>query len=1100
MTDAVNRKDDEHDTFPIVALCASAGGLDALRTFFKTVPTSSEIAFIVVQHQHEQQESILSNIIQRDTSIKVVTIADEMTILPRRIYVLPSGYDVAVSNGRFRMGIMKRSAGWPDTIDRFLKSLADDQRERVTAIILSGVGADGTEGARQVRANGGLVIAQNPKTALQDGMPSSVIGAGVADAVLAPGEMPNHLLNALSIDLQQAAPPVDFAASISENDLEQIVRQLQRQGGRDFTDYKTSTMRRQITRRMSTVQQDSVSAYLDYMEQHPEEVDKLSRYLLINVTSFFRDPEAFESLKNDALLPLLRQVNIDELFRAWVPGCATGEEAISLAILIHESLRELDIPDMEVRIFASDANRELLQQGRSGFYPRSITEDISASRLRDHFVESEGGYRVRNHIKRMLIWSEQNLIEHPPFSQLHLISCRNVLIYFQKGLQDRVFSLFQFALREGGILFLGSSETMPSSGDEFAPIDTKHKVYRKTPGASRTWIQLDQPLFKRLPDFSEEPMPAQPPSKRGDESRELEVIKEMLIEYYSPTSMIVDENYQVRYTFGEIDRYLRFATGVYIQRSVLEFAREGLDTDLTIALHDAFTQDKDTIVRRDVWVKTNGKERIINLIVEPIREGQLGNRLKLVIFELLEEGQNLRSNEVLSPSDDAKDDETRLIIARLRQELEQTQSVLQSTTQALQAKSEELITSMEEIRSANEEVQTTNEELRTSKEELESMNEELNTLNTQLTDQNHELTRAKNTLNNFLQSTEIGMIFLDQDLMIREYTSAVTSIFGLRRSDVGRPLSEIAAMIPEDDLIADAEQVLETLVNVEKEVITTDSRWYDVRIRPYRTTSNIIDGLVLTFSDITRQKKTQASLKQSKARFRGFVTASSDVIYRMDPDWQRMLYMKGREFIPDTDKPDATWLDVYVHPDDRDVVQRTIAEAIRTKDVFDLEHRVFRVDGRIGWTHARAVPLLDDDGEIREWFGTASDITERKRTEQQIQQTADYQRQLIDTIENSLIELDRDLRVIDANEAFYETFSVSETETIGRQLYDLGNGQWDIPDLRLLLTDIIPQQTIVRAYEVTHDFPDLGVRTMRLNARQVDTLERILLVITEIST
>ena len=969
MTDRIDHDGDEGDIFPIVALCASAGGLAALRTFFETLPTGSGIAFIVVQHQHEQQESILSSIIQRDTAIPVVVIADEMPIQPDRVHVLPSGYDVAVRNGQFRMSTLERPAGWPDTIDRFLASLADDQGKRVVALILSGVGADGVEGARQVKANGGLVIAQTPESALQGDMPGNAIQAGLTDAVLVPGEMPNHLLNALNIDPQQAAPSVNLAETISEDDLEQIIQQLQRQSGRDFGDYKTSTMRRQVTRRMSTVQQNSVRDYLDYMRQYPEEADNLARYLLINVTSFFRDPEAFESLKSNALLPLLRQLDINELFRAWVPGCATGEEAISLAILIHECLRELDMPDMEVRIFASDANRDLLQQGRSGFYPRSITEDISESRLRDHFVEEEGGYRVRNHIRRMLIWSEQNLVEHPPFSLLHLISCRNVLIYFQKRLQDRVFSLFQFALREDGILFLGSSETMPLSGDEFAPIDAKHKVYWKTSGISRAWIQLDQPLFKRLPDFSEEPMPAQPPNRRGDGSRELEVTREMLIEYYSPTSMIVDEHYQVRYTFGEIDRYLRFATGVYTQRSVLEFAREGLDTALTIALHDAFTQDDDTIVRRGVWVKTNGKERIINLIVKPIREGQLGNRLKLVIFDLVEEGQNLRNKEVLSPVDDAIDDETRSTVTRLQQELAQTKSVLRSTTQALQAKSEELISSMEEIRSANEEVQTTNEELRTSKEELESMNEELNTLNTQLTDQNHELTRAKNTLNNFLQSTEIGMIFLDQDLMIREYTSAVTRIFGLRRSDVGRPLSEIAAMIPEHDLIADAKRVLETLANVEKEVITTDSRWYDVRIRPYRTTGNVIDGLVLTFSDISTQKAFQV-----------------------------------------------------------------------------------------------------------------------------------YQRQLIDTIENSLIELDRDLRVINANQAFYETFAVSEEETISQQLYDLGNGQWDIPELRALLTDIIPQQTVVRAYEVTHDFPDLGVRTMRLNARQIDPLDRILLVITEIST
>lgn len=461
-------------------------------------------------------------------------------------------------------------------------------------------------------------------------------------------------------------------------------------------------------------------------------------------------------------------------------------------------------------------------------------------------------------------------------------------------------------------------------------------------------------------------MSPQQPSKRSDGSRELEVTRDMLIEHYSPTSMIVDESYQMRYTFGEIDHYLRFATDIRTQ-SVLEFAREGLDIDLTIALHDAFTQDNSTIVRQGVWVKTNSHERIINLVVKPIPDSQLGNRLKMVIFELVVEGQDLRSPEDIAEAD-PENAEANLTNARLRQELRQTQEVLQSMTQALQAKSEELATSMEEMRSVDDGVQATSEALRTSKEELESINEELHTLNTQLTDQNYKLTRAKNTLKNFLQSTEIGMIFLDQDLNIREYTSAVTDVFGLRRGDVGRPLSEIAVRIEGQDLIADAEQVLETLDNVEKEVKTRDECWYDLRIRPYRTTSNIVEGLVLTFSDITSQKTTSS-----------------------------------------------------------------------------------------------------------------------------------YLRELIDTIENGLIELDRDLRVVNANQSFYEMFEVQEEETVGRLLYDLGNGQWNIPDLRHLLTEVIPEQKTVRDYEVTHEFPDLGVRTMRLNARQIDALERILLVITSVS-
>ncbi|NDJ33078.1 MAG: PAS domain-containing protein [Chloroflexi bacterium] len=756
---------------------------------------------------------------------------------------------------------------------------------------------------------------------------------------------------------------------ISEADLYRLVRRLRRQTGRSFEEYKTSTMRRQTARRMSTLQLESVDAYMAYMDDHPEEADRLTHYLLINVTGFFRDPEAFESLKRNALMPLLQTMDIDTIFRAWVPGCATGQEAVSIAILIHECLRELDMPDMEVRIFASDANRDLVQQARRGVYPASIHEEISANRLRDHFQEEEDGYRVRNHITRMIIWSEHNLVEHPPFSQLHLISCRNVLIYFQRRLQNRVLSLFHFALRPEGILFLGSSETMPFSSDEFATVDSKQKIYRRAAGISRAWLQLDQPLFRELPMHTEEAMTSKRSREHGDGDYKLRIVKDMLVEYYDPTCIIVDENYHIRYSYGEVDRYLRVVPGDNIQYNVLEMAREGLDADLTIALHEAFTDDDETITRQGVWVKTNGDERIIDLVVKPIRDNQLGNRLKLVIFHLKMMGTELRSTE---PITDMAEDEPNAVITRLRQDLKQTQDVLQSTTQALQAKSEELTTSMEEIRSANEEVQTTNEELRTSKEELESMNEELNTLNTQLTDQNHELTRAKNTLHNFLQSTEIGMIFLDQNLRIREYTTAVTNIFGLRRSDLGRPLGEIAAQVIHEDLMADATFVLDTLKSVEKEVRATDGSWYNLRIRPYRTTSNVIDGLVLTFTDISVQKQDQA-----------------------------------------------------------------------------------------------------DTGPTA------------------------YLREVGVTLDQILIELDSDLRVQHANPPFYAAFGLTEEETVGQRLLDVGGGQWRIPALQELLTTILPDEETVHGFELTHDFPGEGRRRLRINARRVPELERIVLVIAD---
>jgi two-component system CheB/CheR fusion protein len=564
------------------------------------------------------------------------------------------------------------------------------------------------------------------------------------------------------------------------------------------------------------------------------------------------------------------------------------------------------------------------------------------------------------------------MVEHPPFSQLHLVSCRNVLIYFRKQLQERVLSLFQFALRPNGVLFLGSSETMLFPSDDFTTVNSKYKIYQRASSTSQAWLRLEQPLFKQPPKMLEYPMADQKSSRRPEGEHTLQVIKDLLVVQMGATCLLVDEQYMVQYSFGEADRYLQVISGDNSPRTLLERAREGLETDLTVALHQAFSNDEETVRRQGVWVRTNGDERIVDLTVVPVSDPQLGNRLRLVIFQVKMQGKDLRSMEI---SGEADGDDPDTINARLHRELQETKAVLQSTTQALQAKSEELTTSIEEIRSANEEVQTTNEELRTSQEELESLNEELNTLNTQLTNQNDELTIANDTLHNFLQSAEIGMIFLDQDLAVREYTRAVTTIFSLRPEDHGRPLSEIATRLDYDTLIADTDSVLNTLNEVEKEVQSRDGQWYSVRIHPYRTTKSVIDGLVLTFSDVTNQKRTQLKAEQQ----------------------------------------------------------------------------------------------------------------------------TDYVRQVMDTIGDSLIELDDNLCVVAVNQSFCQMFQIDADASIGCQIYDLGNGEWDIPDLRRLLYEIIPNQTVILDYEVKQIFPNIGSRIMRINARQVAELNRILLVITDIS-
>lgn len=626
---------------------------------------------------------------------------------------------------------------------------------------------------------------------------------------------------------------------------------------------------------------------------------------------------------------------------------------------------------MEVRIFATDANSEAIKQARTGLYPATAVTKMTPQRQQEYFIETERGYLVRNYIGRMLIWAEHDLIEHPPFSNLHLVSCRNILIYFQPHLQQRVMAMLQFVLSSGGLLFLGASETITQDTNAFTALDRKHRVYERTDTDSASWLHLERPLFTKLPDSTvESRMPTQK-DRRQDKDVELRIIKDLLVTHYHATCVIVDDNYQVRYTYGEVDRYLQVISGKEGQKNILDMARAGLDIELTIALQQAFESEM-TITQPGAWVKTNGDERITDITVIPISHEQMRGRYWLVVFDLVSQRQGLNTPPEEMSSHEAGDD-----TKQLYEELQQTKKSLQSVTRALQAKSEELSSSMEEIRSASEEAQTANEELRTSKEELESMNEELNNLNSQLTDQNEAFSRANNTLHNFLQSTEIGMIFLDQKLAVREFTSAVTDLFSLRNDDKGRQLEEIANRLNYERLTDDCEFVLDTLTNVEKEIHTRDgSRWYDMKIRPYRTVNNMIDGLVLTFADITAQKQAQF---QSKAQ-------------------------------------------------------------------------------------------------------------------------TTYVRKIFDTIGQSLLELDSDLRVRSANQVFYQTFRTAEDETVGRRLYELGNGQWDIPELRRLLSELIPAQTIVRDYTVRHHFPRLGESTMRLNARQIAELDRILLVITEVSS
>ena len=955
-------------SFPVVALCGSAGGLEAFQAFFGVMPDISGMAFVVVQHLASSHESVLDILIQRHTQIRVERISDNSVLQPDHIYVLPAGYFLDLWNGSLQLTPYgPEYVGLVRTIDQFLISLARDQGTRAAALIFSGAGTDSLEGARSIKHYGGFVLAQDLDSASHVSMPANVIKAGLADSTSNPAHMPNILIDYFQRTLADYAPPPLQTIDISEADMRRVIRRLQRLIGHDFTAYKRSAFERQLRLQIAESKHQSIDAYLDHLTRSREEAEQLAKNLLINVTSFFRDSAAFEALKEKALLPALRKANFDTPFRVWVPGCASGEEAVSIAILIHECLQELQLLDLEVRIFATDVSHDIIQRARWGIFPASIKAHISPTRLRAHFIEEDNGYRLRNHISRMITWGVHNLTEHPPFSRLNLISCRNVLIYYQQNMQERLIALFTFALYPDGMLLLGRSESLPYTTQAFTTIDHENRIYQRLEAKKGDWLSLDQPLFVNVPQHDEQPTSDHLQVRRPSETQELEIIKNMLVAHYDSTCAIVDDQYQVRYTFGDIDHFLKIPPGKEDQHNILSMAREGLDTALIMALHMT-TNGGQVITREGIRVKHNGGERTINLIIKPIAADKLPDGHKLIVFEQV--SAKLHDDEV-DPAEAAADS----MLKHLQDELEQSQHALHSVTQALQAKDEELTTSLEEARSANEEVQSTNEALRNSKAETESMNEELNILNNQLADQNSALSRANSTLYNFLQSTPSGMIFVDEDLTIKDFTVAVTDIFGLREADKGRPLREIAHQLIYSELMVDAERVLNASDTIEKEVRTRSGKWYHVYIHSYRTISGIVDGLALIFSDISRQK-----------------AAESD---------------------------------------------------------------------------ARAYAL--------------------------------YLSAIFDTLEHSLIELDSNLRVLTANRSFYKTFQVSMEDTLGKEFHNMGNGQWNTPELHRLLTDIIPEQNSVHEYTVTRNFPKLGDRTIHVNARHFAQLDRILLVFTDVS-
>ena len=887
--------------FPIVGIGASAGGLAAFEAFFSGMPADTDpgMAFVLVQHLAPDHKSILSELVRRYTRMEVFAVADGITVKPNCAYIIPPNRDMALLNGTLQLLEPAAPRGHRLPIDFFFRSLAQDQRERAIGIVLSGTGSDGTQGVRAIKGEGGMAMAQNPKSTEYDGMPSSVIATGLVDYVLPAAEMPAQLIAYVAHAFGKTSLPPSSTVAKSDDALKKIFLLLRAQTGHDFSQYKKSTIVRRVERRMAVHQIERLDEYVRYLQQNPADVEALFHDLLIGVTSFFRDPEAFAALQEHAIPQLFAGKSTGALIRVWVPGCSTGEEAYSLAILLQERMEELK-QSFKLQVFATDIDHRAIECARAGVYPANIADDISPERLARFFSQEPDGstYRILKGLRDRVIFSEQDVIKDPPFSKLDLISCRNLLIYMGGELQKKLIPLFHYALNRGGMLFLGTSETVGELVDLFATVDRKSKLYQRREDVTGTHRRGFLPLLR-------EDGPITRPSGKALAEGKLpvrELTERALLQHCAPPAALVGERGDIFYLHGRTGNYLEPAPGE-AGMNILKMAREGLRPDLTTALHKAVAL-KAAVRHPGLRIKTNGDFTITNLTVQPVPAGpdlETAARLFLVIFE--DAPADLEQSEKPATLDTREKEgepgtDVDLRIATLKQELRAKEEYLQTTNEELATSNEELKSSNEEMQSVNQELQSTNEELETSKEELQSVNEELATVNTELQNKVADLSRSNNDMNNLLAGTGIGTIFVDHQLRIQRFTPAVIQVINLILTDVGRPVGHIVSnLVGYDRLVADVREVLGSLVPKEFEVQTQTGAWYLLRIRPYRTLENVIEGAVITFTEITELKKARAALRESEALLRLAVVVrdAHDAITVQDMEGRILAWNPGAE-------------------------------------------------------------------------------------------------------------------------------------------------------------------------------------------------------------
>lgn len=967
-------------SFPIIGIGASAGGIAALQTFFPEVPADSSFAYVVIQHLDAEHESVLASIIQRCTEIETKTAAEGLEIEPNHIYVIPPAASVTIENHRFHLAKMAATRARRTPIDDFFTSLALEQSENAAGIILSGTGSDGTIGLRAIKERGGLTLAQ--ESAEYDGMMRSAVQSGLVDMVLPAQEMATKLVGYFS-HAKRAENESDRRKREVAEQLSRIAALLRVRTGHDFSGYKDNTILRRIQRRMQVLQIDDPTTFYERLREEPQQVDLLFQDLLIGVTSFFRDPQAFEALERFVIPKLFEDRKPDETIRVWVPGCATGEEAYSIAMLLKESApRGAASPNLQ--IFATDIDERALEVARAGRYPATIATDVTPKRLKEFFSREDGTYRVASDLRETCLFSAHNLLRDPPFSKLDLIACRNLLIYMGPELQEKIVPIFHYALRSSGYLFLGSSENVTRHARLFSTIDKASRIFQKRSGIA----------MQRLPEFplAAAARQAPPVARRGATSATLrEVAERVLVERYAPAYVVVNADGEVMHSSGGTGKYLELAAGAP-DHNVFSMARRGLRMDLRAALHKAVSTAQ-VAVQNKISIGTNGGRQTISLAVQPLPPDGSSDPLYMLVFRDIGGIKPEAEDQPVHTTDDVESAN----VSQLEKELRETRERLQITTEELESSNEELKSSNEELSSINEELQSSNEELETSKEELQSINEELQTVNAELNIRVDELSRANNDMANLLESTQIATVFLDRDLCIKSFTPTARDLFRLVESDVGRPLAHVRPRFAADGLQADMEQVLQRLGNIERQIEGSESgKRYIMRVLPYRTVDNLIAGIVVTFVDVTQiaraEEKIGALSHDLRNRLESLETVLDlvpvGIFIAEDGNGdairanRRAAELAGRRAADGKLTTVPAELPLMINGAAVEAGDQPLQKAMRTgRAVPGYEARIAQADGSSIDVMMSANPLFDESGRVRGAIAALVDISNHKEAE-----------------------------------------------------------------------------------------------------------------------